>query len=121
MNKTEHLPGHSKLLELLHAHPHLNVMPLLELVAEQTPDYLEAFCNEVIFTISELLREDQPGGVPPSQIMQIIGQLHTLREALRQVRGAPALKMPPGTYDKPRQLLTGFVLMLEYNLPLTAA
>jgi chemotaxis methyl-accepting protein methylase len=79
----------SKLLELLHTHRNLNLLPLLELLSEQTPDCLKAFCNQVIFTLSELLRDPQPGGVLPSHVMQIIQQLHTLREAFRQVRGAP--------------------------------
>jgi hypothetical protein len=79
-----------KTLQLIEQNPGLNVLPLLELVIQETPEYLEAFCNQVIFTVAELLREDQPGGVLPGHVMEIIFKLHTLREAMRQVRGAPS-------------------------------
>jgi hypothetical protein len=82
--------SHTTLLELIEKNPSLNLQPLVELVVEETPDYLEAFCNQAIFSLSELLRDDQQGGVFPERVMQIIHQLHSLREAFRQVRGATA-------------------------------
>ena len=90
MHQSGQPQDHAKLLDMLNKYRDMDVLPLLELVAEQTPDGLEAFCNQVIFTVSELLRDDQPGGVLPGQVMQILQQLHTLREAIRQVRGAPS-------------------------------
>ncbi len=78
----------SKVLDLLEKNAHLNLLPILELVVYTQPDYLEAFCNQAIVTIAELLREGQKGGVMAGDIYEIIIQLHTLREALRQVRGA---------------------------------
>jgi hypothetical protein len=78
----------SKVLELLEKNAHLNLLPILELVVHTQPDYLEAFCNQAIVTVAELLREGQKGGVLAGDIYEIIIQLHTLREALRQVRGA---------------------------------
>jgi hypothetical protein len=44
----------------------------------------------IFFTVAELLREDRPGGALPGHIMEIIFQLHALREAMRQVRRAPS-------------------------------
>lgn len=90
MNEQDQPRDYDKLIEMLHTHRSLNMLPLLELLVEQPPEYLEDFCNQVIFTVSELLREDQPGGVPPGRVMQIIQQLHMLRESLRLMRGAPS-------------------------------
>jgi len=79
----------SKVLELLGKNPHLNLLPILELVVQSEPEYLEAFCNQATVTVAELLRDGQKGGVMAGDIYEIIIQLHTLREAFRQVRGAP--------------------------------
>jgi len=89
---TNHAPPQdaAKMLQLLHTHQGLNPLPLLELLVEQTPDRLGAFCNQAIFALSELLRDEQPTGVLPGHVMQQVQQLHTLREAFRQVRGAPS-------------------------------
>lgn len=78
----------SKELELLVKNSHLNLLPILELVVQSEPDYLEAFCNQTIVTMAELLRDGQKGGVMAGDIYEIIIQLHTLREALRQVQKA---------------------------------
>jgi hypothetical protein len=88
---TPKLPeDHEKLLQLIGKHPGLNLLPLVELVAEdEEPEYLEAFCNEVISLLAQLYREEQTA-VLPNQIMRIICQLHTLREAFRRLRKAPA-------------------------------
>jgi hypothetical protein len=62
----------------------------VELVTEdEEPEYLEAFCNEVIALLAGLYREEQTA-VLPNQIMRVICQLHTLREAFRRLRNAPA-------------------------------
>ncbi len=73
----------SKVLELLKKNSHLDLLPILELVVQSEPEYLEAFCNQATVTVAELLREGQKGGVMPSDIYEIILQLHALREALR--------------------------------------
>jgi hypothetical protein len=78
----------SKVLELLNNNSHLDMLPILELVVDFDPEYLEAFCNQATVTVAELLRNGQKGGVMAENIYEIIIQLHTLREALRQVRGA---------------------------------
>ena len=88
MNNAEH--SQTQLLELIQQNPSLNLKPLFELVVEETPDYLEAFCNEAIFSLSELLRDDCQGGVLPAHVMHIIHQLHALREVFRLVRRAPS-------------------------------
>jgi hypothetical protein len=80
----------SKVLELLKKNSHLDLLPILELVVQSEPEYLEAFCNQATVTVAELLREGQKGGVMAGDVYEIIIQLHTLREALRQVRGAPS-------------------------------
>ena len=49
-----------RLLELIDNNPGLNLLPLLEMLVQETPEYLEAFCNQAIFTVAELLREGQP-------------------------------------------------------------
>ncbi len=90
MHNSEQTPHRFKTLEFIEQNSGLNVLPLLELVVQETPEYLEAFCNQTIFTVAELLREDRPSGVLPGHVMEIIFQLHTLREAMRQVRGAPS-------------------------------
>jgi hypothetical protein len=90
MHNPEQTQDHFKTLRFIEQHPDLNLLPLLELVVAETPEYLEAFCNQAIFTVAELLREDRPGGVLPGHVMEIIFKLHTLREAMRQVRGAPS-------------------------------
>jgi hypothetical protein len=41
---------HIKALHLIEQNPGLNVLPLLELVVQETSEYLEAFCNHAIFT-----------------------------------------------------------------------
>jgi hypothetical protein len=84
------VPDHEKLLHLIRKHPGLNLLPLVELVAEdEEPEYLEAFCNEVIYLLAQLYREEQTA-VLSSQVMQVICQLHTMREAFRRLRNAPA-------------------------------
>jgi hypothetical protein len=80
----------SKELELLVNNSHLNLLPILELVVQFEPDYLEAFCNQAIVTVVELLRDGQKGGVMAGAVYELIVQLHTLREALRQVQQAPS-------------------------------
>ena len=90
MRKPEPTQEHMRMLELIDNNPGLNLLPLLEMLVQETPEYLEAFCNHAIFTVAELLREGQPGGVLPGQVLEIIVQLHTWREALRKVRGAPS-------------------------------
>ena len=60
------------------------------MVVQDTPGYLEAFCNQAMITVAELLRDDQPGGVLPGQVLEVIVGLHAWRKALRKVRGAPA-------------------------------
>ncbi len=90
MHKPEPPQDHNKLLELIESNPGLNLLPLLEMLVQETPEYLEAFCNQAIITVAELLREDQPGGVLPSHVLEVIVGLHTWREALRKVRGAPS-------------------------------
>jgi hypothetical protein len=80
----------SKVLEILEKNAHLNLLPILEWVVDSAPDYLEGFCNQATVTVAELLRDGQKGGVMAENIYEIIIQLHTLREALRQVRGAEA-------------------------------
>ncbi len=89
MHNPEPPRDHIKMLELIEQHPSINPLPLLELLVQDTPEYLEAFCNQAIITVAELLREDQSGGVLPSHVLEVIVQLHTLREAFRKVRGAP--------------------------------
>jgi len=89
MHKPELTQDHLKMLELIENNPSLNLLPLLEMLVQETSEYLEAFCNQAIFTVAELLREDQPGGVLPSRVLEVIVGLHTWREALRKVRGAP--------------------------------
>ncbi len=88
MHYLEQPKNFSKELELLQKNSHLNLLPILEMVVHSSPDYLEASCNQAIVTVAELLRDGQKGGVMAGHIMEIIIQLHTLREALRQVRGA---------------------------------
>jgi hypothetical protein len=78
----------SKVLELLQKNSHLDLLPILELVVQSEPEYLEAFCNQATVTVAELLREGQKGGVIAGDIYEIIIQLHTLREAFRKARGA---------------------------------
>jgi len=78
----------SQVLELLEKNSHLNLLPILELVVDLEPEYLEAFCNQATVTVAELLREGQKGGVTASDVYEIIIQLHTLREAFRKARGA---------------------------------
>jgi hypothetical protein len=81
---------HEKLLQLIGKHPGLNLLPLVELVAEdEEPEYLEAFCNEVIGLVAGLYREEQTT-VLPNQVMRVILQLHTLRETFRRLRNAPS-------------------------------
>jgi hypothetical protein len=45
VNKQEQPQDYAKLIEMLQAHRNLNMLPLLELLAEQTPECLEDFCN----------------------------------------------------------------------------
>ncbi len=90
MHHSQPTHDHAKAFQLIEQNPGLNLLPLLEMVVQETPDYLEAFCNQAIITVSELLRDDQPGGVLPYHVLQVIIGLHTLREAFRQVRNAPS-------------------------------
>lgn|GEM_PF-1463906 len=81
---------HEKLLQLIGKHPGLNLLPLVELVAEdEEPEYLEAFCNEVIGLLAPLYREEQTA-VPPNHVMRVMLQLHALRETFRRLRNAPS-------------------------------
>jgi hypothetical protein len=89
MNHLELPQHHDKMRDLFENHG-FNALPLLELVADLKPEYLESFCNKVIVTVAELLREGQKGGVLAGDIYEIIVQLHTLREAFRKARGAEA-------------------------------
>ena len=89
-NATHPNPSHEKLLQLIGKHPGLNLLPLVELVAEdEEPEYLEAFCNEVIGLLAQLYREEHTA-VLPNQVMRVILQLHTLRETFRRLRNAPS-------------------------------
>ena len=89
MHNPEPPHDHVKMLELIEQYPGLNLLLLLKMLLQDTPEYLEAFCNQVIITVAELLREDQPGGVLPSHVLEVIVQLPALRESFRKVRGAP--------------------------------
>jgi hypothetical protein len=55
MHKPEPPQDHIKLLELIENNPGLNLLPLLEMLVQETPEYLEAFCNQAIITVAELL------------------------------------------------------------------
>jgi hypothetical protein len=53
MHKPEPLQEHVKMLELIEQNPNLNLLPLLEMLVQDTPESLEAFCNQAIITVAD--------------------------------------------------------------------
>ncbi len=73
--------------DFLQRHPQYQFLPLLELLAINSPDAYEAFFNHVIELVCWHLQNEAWEG---KYLMHILHELFRLRDAFRAVRGAEA-------------------------------